>query len=88
MEDAEFYRALRRVGGTRQLRPEIETSPRRYEEHGAFRTTAFYLLILALYVTDAPLPLLAKMHRRFTARDRSNRTPRVHSRIYEQSVQT
>lgn len=66
MEDAELYRRLKRRGQMRQLREKIETSPRRYEALGPYRTTFFYLLILALYVTRVPLQLLARLHRRFT----------------------
>lgn len=68
MEDAEFYRALGRSGRTRQLRARIETSSRRYEEFGPYRTTAIYLLILALYLVRLPLPLLAHLHEYFFSR--------------------
>lgn len=65
MEDAEFYRALGRYGRTRQLRAAIQTSPRRYEEFGPYRTTAIYLLLITLYLARFPLPLLARLHRYF-----------------------
>jgi rSAM/selenodomain-associated transferase 2 len=68
MEDAEFYRALRRCGRVRQLRAEVETSPRRYEELGRYRTTFFYLLILTLYVSGVNPHRLASWHRQFTRR--------------------
>jgi rSAM/selenodomain-associated transferase 2 len=71
LEDAEFYRALRRVGRVRQLPAEIVTSPRRYEEHGPYRTTAVYLLILALYLAGVPIAFLQKIHNRFVARRRN-----------------
>ncbi len=74
LEDAEFYRALRRVGRVRQLREEIETSPRRYEEHGPYRTTAVYLLLLALYFARLPFSFLHKIHNRFVARRRNIET--------------
>jgi rSAM/selenodomain-associated transferase 2 len=64
MEDAEFYRSLRRRGRVRQLPLALETSPRRWERHGPARITALYALILALYVARVPLPLLARLHRR------------------------
>ena len=74
LEDAEFYRALRRVGRVRQLPAAIVTSPRRYEENGPYRTTAVYLLILALYFTRVPISFLHKIHNRFVARRRNNQT--------------
>jgi hypothetical protein len=63
MEDAEFYRRLRRRGRVRQLRPAIETSPRRFERRGPVRTTAVYLLILALYMLRIPTGGLAWIYR-------------------------
>lgn len=64
LEDAEFYRKLRRRGRTRQLRSEIITSPRRYEEIGPYRLTASYLLLSSLYLLRFPIPLLAKLYNR------------------------
>lgn len=65
LEDAEFYRALRRNGGRmRQLRPEIASSPRRYEALGPYRTTLFYIAILALYVTGARMETMLRVYRR------------------------
>lgn len=66
MEDAEFYRALKRLGRVRQLRCAIETSPRRYEELGRYRTTIFYLFILLLYLLKVSPHRLSRWHRRFT----------------------
>lgn len=88
MEDAEFYRALRREGQTHQLTCEIQTSPRRYEELGPYRTTAIYTLILALYIARVPLSLLAKIHRRFVLRGRSVASAVLDTVLYERSVQT
>jgi len=65
LEDAELYRRLRGHGKMRQLREEIVSSPRAYEAHGAYRTTAFYFSILALYVVGFPIPWLNRIHRRF-----------------------
>jgi rSAM/selenodomain-associated transferase 2 len=73
MEDADFYRALKRQGRVRQLRDEIETSPRRYEELGRHRTTFFYLLLLALYLLGVSHARLAEWHRRFTERSPARR---------------
>jgi rSAM/selenodomain-associated transferase 2 len=64
LEDAELYQALQRVGRVRQLRPPIETSPRRYDRNGPARTTALYALILALYAARVPIPALARLHAR------------------------
>ena len=64
MEDAELYVRLRRRGRVRQLPAVIETSPRRYERNGPYRTTAVYALILALYVLGTSPERLAKVYRR------------------------
>lgn len=69
LEDAELYRALRRVGPMVQLRDEVRCSPRAYESHGAYRTTAVYLFILALYVLGFPIASLHAIYLRFR-RDR------------------
>ncbi len=66
MEDADFYRALRRAGRVRQLPAAIETSPRRYEACGPFRTTFFYLFILLGYLAGLDKRRLARWHTRFT----------------------
>jgi hypothetical protein len=66
MEDADFCRALQRHGRVRQLRAEIETSPRRYEELGPYRTTVFYLFILLLYLLGVKKQRLASWHSWFT----------------------
>lgn len=65
LEDAEIYRRLRRFGWMRQVRAEIVSSPRAYEAHGPYRTTAIYLLILALYIARVPIPLLHRIYRAF-----------------------
>jgi hypothetical protein len=66
MEDAEFYRALHRHGCMRQLQPAMVASPRRYEQLGPWRTTSYYLLILALYVCGARMNTLTAIYRRLT----------------------
>jgi len=68
LEDAEIYRRLRREGKMRQLREEIVSDPRAYEVHGAYRTTAVYFSILALYVLGAPIDSLNQIYRRFRGR--------------------
>ncbi len=64
MEDAEFYRRLRRAGRVRQLSAYIVSSPRRYEQLGPVRTTAFYLIILALYLAKVPPKTLFLIYRK------------------------
>ncbi len=64
MEDADFYRRLKRVGRVRQTRAAVVTSPRRYEQIGPYRTTFFYLLILVLYLVKVNPRILAQWHRR------------------------
>ncbi len=68
MEDAEFYRALRRHGRVRQLPCEIVTSPRRYESLGPYRTTSIYAFILLLYLLGLPLTRLDRIYRRMVSR--------------------
>jgi rSAM/selenodomain-associated transferase 2 len=64
-EDADFYRALRRIGPVRQLRAKLQASSRRYRQYGPVRTTAVFLLLTALYVLNLPRPALARVYRRF-----------------------
>jgi rSAM/selenodomain-associated transferase 2 len=68
LEDAEIYRRLRREGKMEQLREEIVSDPRAYELHGAYRTTAVYFSILALYVLGVPIDSLNRIYRRFRGR--------------------
>ena len=67
MEDAEFYRRLRQFGRVRQLPATIETSARRYEALGRYRTTAFYLFILGLWLARVSPRFLARSYQDFTA---------------------
>lgn len=66
LEDAEMYRALRRLGRTVQLRDHIVADPRGYKMRGPYRTTAVYFFILALYVFGVPIRRLHGIYRRFT----------------------
>jgi len=66
MEDAEFYRSLRRCGRMRQSRMAIVGNPRRYEQLGAYRTTFYYALILGLYVVGTSMSTLTSVYRRLT----------------------
>ena len=72
MEDAEFYRSLRRRGGMRQSRMAIVGNPRRYEQLGPYRTTLYYVVILGLYVFGARMSTLTSVYRRLT---QGNRAP-------------
>ena len=71
MEDAELYRRLRRVGRVRQLPACIVSSPRRYEQHGPVRTTAFYLVILILYLAKVPPKTLLVIYKNLVRRQKS-----------------
>jgi rSAM/selenodomain-associated transferase 2 len=78
LEDAELYRALRKVGHMTQLHQTIVSDPRTFERCGRFRTTAVYFLILVLYVARVPIARLYKIYRRFHRSPLSGcRAPRV-----------
>ena len=68
LEDAEFYRRLKRCGRVRQLREKIQTSARRYEKLGPIATVCFYGFIMTLYVMRVPLPILEKIVRWYDVR--------------------
>lgn len=61
LEDADFYRRLRATGGVTLLSHSIETSARRYEALGPFRTSVFYAFIMALYVLRVPMSILQRL---------------------------
>lgn len=63
-EDVEMYRHMRRYGRVTQLRPAIETSPRRWEAHGPWNVTRTYLLLWALYLGGASMETLERAYRR------------------------
>ncbi|MDQ2919276.1 MAG: hypothetical protein M3R10_05305, partial [Verrucomicrobiota bacterium] len=65
LEDAEFYRKLKRCGRVRQLREKIRTSARRYEALGPLATVCFYGFVMTLYVMRVPLPMLEKIVRAY-----------------------
>jgi rSAM/selenodomain-associated transferase 2 len=65
LEDAELYRALRKLGCMKQLASTIVSDPRTFERSGRVRTTAVYFLILVLYVLGMPIAWLYKIYRRF-----------------------
>jgi rSAM/selenodomain-associated transferase 2 len=66
MEDAEFYRSLRRCGRMHQLRTAIVGNQRRYEQLGPYRTTIYYVIILMLYLVGARMSTLISVYRRLT----------------------
>jgi rSAM/selenodomain-associated transferase 2 len=68
LEDAEFYRALARLGGMRQLRAKIISSPRSYQKWGPYRTTGIYFCILVLYVLGVPIRFLHPLYRHLAGR--------------------
>lgn len=76
MEDAEFYRSLRRWGVMRQSRMAIVGNPRRYEQLGPYRTTLYYFVILGLYVLGAKMSMLTSVYRKLT---KVNRAPSANS---------
>jgi rSAM/selenodomain-associated transferase 2 len=64
MEDAEFFRKLRRAGCVVVIPKRIVVSPRRYEKVGPLRLTLAFGLIAILYVFHAPMRLLESIYRR------------------------
>jgi rSAM/selenodomain-associated transferase 2 len=62
LEDLAFYRRARAHGRMPQLAPAIATSARRWQRYGAYRTTAIYTAILALYCCRAPFPWLTRLY--------------------------
>jgi rSAM/selenodomain-associated transferase 2 len=65
LEDAEFYRALKRHGRVVQLHEVIRTSPRRYEALGSTITMLFYALIMLLYAARVPIRVLERLVRAY-----------------------
>jgi rSAM/selenodomain-associated transferase 2 len=65
LEDAAFYRKLKKEGRVVQLKARIRTSARRYEELGPVLTMFFYALIMLLYVMRIPLPILERIVRSY-----------------------
>jgi len=64
MEDAEFFRNLRRRGRVAIIRSRLISSPRRYEQIGPWRLTLTYGLIALLYFLRVPISLLACIYRK------------------------
>jgi rSAM/selenodomain-associated transferase 2 len=67
MEDAKFFRKLRRLGRIAIIPSRLISSSRRYEKIGPWRLTLTYGLIALLYFLRVPIPLLAAIHRRTCA---------------------
>ncbi len=68
MEDAEFFRKLRRRGRTATISSRLISSPRRYETIGPWRLTLTYGSIALLYFLRIPNPILARIYRKTCAR--------------------
>jgi GT2 family glycosyltransferase len=68
MEDAEFFRKLRRRGRTAIISSSLTSSSRRYEQIGAWRLTLTYGVIAVGYFLRVPNPILARIYRKTCAR--------------------
>jgi rSAM/selenodomain-associated transferase 2 len=68
MEDAEFFRKLRRRGRMAVISSRLISSQRRYEQIGRWRLTLTYGLIALLYFLCVPIPILARIYRNTCAR--------------------
>jgi rSAM/selenodomain-associated transferase 2 len=68
MEDAEFFRKLRRLGRITIIPSRLISSPRRYEEIGPWRLTLTYGLIALLYLLRVPTSVLATIYQRICTR--------------------
>jgi rSAM/selenodomain-associated transferase 2 len=75
MEDAEFFRKLRRLGGIAIISSRLISSPRRYEEIGPWRLSFTYGLIALLYLLRVPIPVLAAIYRTTCALAKQNESP-------------
>src|SRR6266496_1687891 len=64
MEDAEFFRTLRRVGRIANISSRLISSARRYQEIGPWRLTLTYGLIALLYLLGVPISVLAAIYRK------------------------
>ena len=68
MEDADFFRKLRRAGGIAVIRKRIIVNPRRYEKIGPARLTLAFGLIGLLYIFHAPRRMLLSIYRHTCSR--------------------
>jgi hypothetical protein len=64
MEDAEFFRKLRRLGRIAVISSRLISSPRRYQKIGPWRLTLTYGVIALLYLLHVPIPVLAAIYQR------------------------
>jgi rSAM/selenodomain-associated transferase 2 len=71
MEDAEFFRLLRRRGRVTYSHKRILASSRRFESIGRTHLTLVYGFIATLYVFGVPLPKLASIYRRICCKHSS-----------------
>lgn len=63
MEDAEFFRKLRRLGRIAIIPSRLLSSARRYQQIGPWRLTLTYGLIALLYLCRVPIVILARIYR-------------------------
>ncbi|MEP7014836.1 MAG: TIGR04283 family arsenosugar biosynthesis glycosyltransferase [Verrucomicrobiota bacterium] len=68
MEDADFFRKLRRAGRIKVIPQRIVVSPRRYEAIGPARLTLAFGVIGFLYFLRAPRRVLQTLYRRLCSR--------------------
>jgi len=68
MEDVELCRRLMRAGRTAALRLRVETSGRRWEEHGVVRTIVLMWTLRLAYACGVPAERLARAYRTRRAR--------------------
>jgi rSAM/selenodomain-associated transferase 2 len=64
MEDAKFFRKLRRLGNIEIIRSRLISSRRRYEQIGPWRLTLIYGLIALLYLLRVPIHVLATIYKK------------------------
>jgi rSAM/selenodomain-associated transferase 2 len=65
LEDAEFYRSLKRHGRLVRLNETIGSSARRYEALGAAPTMLFYSFVMLLYAMRVPMRFLETLVRAY-----------------------
>lgn len=61
-EDIQLYRALRRIGRVRLLRPAVSTSPRLWLRYGTGRTILLHLALRLAHALGAPPTSLARVY--------------------------
>lgn len=64
MEDLALCRKLRRAGKFVQLRSYVVAEPRKWIRNGPYVTTGMYLLLIVLYFSGFPMPVLTRLYKR------------------------